>query len=95
MSSNSLGVVSLAIKASRQLAGDVVAACETEAVGLMERAASDWVIVSSEAMLGREVKALSGRKVADFWRDSAHPNPTLIRWEARAFRGIRVSCLAA
>lgn len=51
MSSKSLGADPLAIKASRHVAGEVVAAWEMDVVGLIERAASDAVIVSSEAML--------------------------------------------
>lgn len=51
MSSKDFGTESVVSRASRHATGDVVAPCEMDAVGLIERDSNDWVMVSKDAML--------------------------------------------
>lgn len=54
MSSKDLGADELCSRASRQVAGELAAACETVAAGVIDSPCSCWTMLSTEAIAERE-----------------------------------------
>lgn len=85
MSSKSFGADPLASRASRQAAGELVAACDTDATGAIERAARDCVRDSRVAMVAGGEEEANDRD----WERSGGMKPTGLSLRLfAAYRGV-------